>query len=415
MKDVFKLVRENWPLFFGLSMIMIGNGLQGTLLGVRATIEDFSFISTGVIMSAYFAGYFIGSGFVPKLVRDVGHIRVFTALASLASTTVLFNGLFVEPITWTIVRLVAGLAYAGMFIVVESWVNDISHNKIRGKLMACYTICGFGSMFFGQFLMNVASPEGMSLFVLTSVLVSLALLPISLSKRPGPKIKTPKPISFKELFDISPTAMIGVCVAGFAGASIMTIGPVYAISSGMSVSQTSFFIAVYILGGILGQIPVGLLSDKVGRRTTIIMICIATIFVAILSAVFAHNFLWLYILFGFLGCFTASLYPVCSAYTNDRLEKDQLVGASSRVIIVSGAGSLTGPIVTSIAMTIAGPLAFFYTISVLFMIYTVFTMGRVSIRPAVPLDEQSDFVSTPARLTSMTANMVTAATKHSID
>ena len=250
-------------------MIMIGNGLQGTLLGVRATIEDFSFISTGVIMSAYFAGYFIGSGFVPKLVRDVGHIRVFTALASLASTTVLINGLFVEPITWTIVRLGGGSCLCGDVYFV-GWVNDISHNKIRGKLMACYTICGFGSMFFGQFLMNVASPEGMSLFVLTSVLVSLALLPISLSKRPGPKIKTPKPISFKELFDISPTAMIGVFVAGFAGASIMTIGPVYAISSGMSVSQTSFFIAVYILGGILGQIPVGLYRIRLaaGRQSS---------------------------------------------------------------------------------------------------------------------------------------------------
>jgi len=406
MNDVFKILRANWPLFFGLSMIMIANGLQGTLLGVRATIEDFSYFSTGAIMSSYFAGFFLGSRYVPNLVSKVGHIRVFTALASLASGTVLINGLIVEPVTWVIVRLVAGFAYAGMGIVVESWVNSRSNNKIRGKLMGVYVICGFGSMFFGQFLMNVADPQGIALFAIASLLVSIAVIPLSLSARPAPDITTAKPISLKALIKASPTALMGIFVAGITGAAIMTIGPVFAIESGMSVAQTSMFIAIYILGGVLGQIPLGQLSDKIGRRSVIIVICVATLILTPLCAFFHEDYYILCGLFAMLGFFTAALYPVCSAYTHDRLTKDQMVGASSRVIIVSGLGSLSGPILVSIGMTFFGPIAFFLMPFIVFTIFTFLVLGRSIINPALPLAKQTSFILMPMRATSMTANLV---------
>ena len=406
MNDVFKILKDNWPLFFGLSMIMIGNGLQGTLLGVRASIEGFSYIWTGVIMSSYFGGYFFGCMIVPGLVKNVGHIRVFTALASLASASVLFNGVFINPVTWTIVRLISGLAYAGMFIVVESWLNDISNNKVRGKLMGAYIISGFGSMFFGQFLMNVAPPEEVTLFILTSVLVSIALVPIALSKRPAPEIQTPEPLSLLELYNISPTAVVGVFIAGVVGAAIMTIGPVYALDSGMSISQISLFIAIYILGGVLGQIPIGQLSDKIGRRPTILVVCVATIFMSVLCALFSRNYYVLLALFALLGFFAASLYPVCAAYTNDHLKKEQFIAASSRVIIVSGMGSLTGPLLASVSMMVAGPDAFFWFITASFVIYTAIVFGRTLIAPALPIKQQGEYMAMPSRITPMTPTLV---------
>jgi len=193
---------------------MVGNGLQGTLLGVRATIEGFDPAAIGFVMSLYYAGYLAGSRYAPKLIKRVGHIRVFTALASLASTTVLFHGIFTDILFWSVMRIITGFAYAGLYIVVESWLSDISTKKTRGTLYSIYQVIGYGGMVLGQFALNIADPETIYLFVTTSVLVSLALVPISLSSRPAPFFTEPEPISFKRLSAVSPLGIGGVFVDG---------------------------------------------------------------------------------------------------------------------------------------------------------------------------------------------------------
>lgn len=386
-------------------MIMLGSGLQSTLLGVRATIEDFSFLATGLIMSAYYVGYLTGSLYVPTLVKNVGHIRVFSALASLASATVLLNGIFVYPLSWLVVRLITGLAYAGMLIVVESWLNDLSNNKNRGKILAAYMIVTYGAMFFGQFLLNVASPAGLTLFVLTSILVSIALLPISLSTRPAPKIEAPKRVNIKTIFAASPTGTTGVLVAGMIGATLLTMGPVFASESGLETSEIALFMATIILGGICGQMPFGLLSDVIGRRFVIIMISLCTIINFAICYEFSSHLPILYLGLFFGGAFALSLYPISMAYTNDFLRKDQFVGASATLILLTGTGSFIAPFACSILMTTFGYNVYFLFISGICVPYLAFILYRMTLNPTMPVEDQGDYISMPARSTVMTAQL----------
>jgi MFS family permease len=254
---MIRTLSKSWPLFFGLALIMVGNGLQGTLLGIRASIEGFDTKTIGLIMSLYYLGFLGGSYYVPKLVGKVGHIRVFTALASLASTTVLLHGLYPDPWLWALIRAFTGFAYAGLYIVVESWLNDISTNKNRGRVMSLYLLITNAGLVLGQFLLNVASPEVIDLFIMTSILVSIALLPISLSSRPAPIFEEPHPVSLKSLYKISPLGLIGCLGIGITNGTMFSMGAVYATDIGLSLPQISVFMAAYILGGVFFQITVG--------------------------------------------------------------------------------------------------------------------------------------------------------------
>ncbi len=393
-----KAVLSNWPLFFGLTMIMVGNGLQGTLLGVRASLEGFDALTTGFIMSFYYFGFLLGSWLSPRFIRNVGHIRVFAALASLASTTVLIHGIVVDPWIWCIIRIFTGFSYAGLYIVIESWLNDASDNKSRGRVMAAYMFLCYLGMILGQLLMNIASPNDMELFVITSILVSLALLPISLSTRPAPVLKVPKVINIRELYRQSPLGVVGMAVSGMIVSVLFSIGPVYTTTIGYDVSQTSFFIAFLILGGICGQVPIGWLSDRFDRRLVLTGVML---FIGVLSSIAylapANNIPLAYVLIFFLGCLTLTIYSLALAHTNDHLEKEQIMSASASMVLANGAGASISPILVSFLMENVGIEAFYSTISVISFCMFVFALYRMGTSESVPLEHQGAYILTPMR------------------
>ncbi len=388
----------SWPLFFGLAMIMIGNGLQGTLLGVRATLEDFSTLTTGIIMSMYYAGFLAGSWLVPKLIREVGHIRVFAALASLASTTVLLHGIFPDPIIWGGVRIFTGFSYAGLYIVIESWLNQAATNKTRGQMLALYLIILYIGMALGQFLLNIADPKDIELFVLTSVLVSFALLPIALSSRPAPHFEEPAPVALKKLYKSSPLGIIGVIGSGITGAALFGIAAVYAAEIGMSVAQISTFMAAFIFGGILFQVPIGWLSDRFDRRRVLIVVTALSALLCFLTyGISGMSITGLIVCMLLLGGVSLSIYALALAHTNDHLEQNEIVAASATLVLLNGGAAILGPVSVTALMNAFGPDLFFLSLGATFLLVTLFGIYRMQVRDAVPLEEQGDHVAMHAR------------------
>lgn len=388
-----KTLMTSWPLFFGLAMLMIGNGLQGTLLGVRANIEGFSTMTIGLIMSLYYVGFLLGSIWVPKLIQSVGHIRVFAALASLASGAVLFHGVFKDPVIWCVVRVFTGFAYAGLYIVIESWLNQAASNENRGKIMALYLIILYSGMAVGQFLLNVADPAQVELFVLTSVLVTLAVLPISLSSRPAPAFVTPERVSIKKLYQISPLGIAGVMISGFASSALFSIGPVYASAMGLSVVQISAFMASFIIGGVALQAPIGWLSDKFDRRKILIGVSGATgaaCLIAYVASLISATALIM--VMPLIGGTALAIYGLSISHTNDHLQGGQIIAASATLILLNGGISIIGPFSATGAMSLLGTNVFFMYVGIIYLGLMAFGLYRARKAPPVPLDEQGNFV-----------------------
>ncbi|MGI9311209.1 MAG: MFS transporter, partial [bacterium] len=272
-------MRATWALLVGIGFMMLGNGLQGTLLGLRATIEGFPTFTTGVMMSGYFVGIFIGSVLAPRLVGRVGHIRVFAALASTASISILLHVVYVHPLTWTVMRLITGISYAGLYVVTESWLNDRAGNESRGKLLSIYMVIVTLGLGVGQFGLNLADPKDADLFILVSVVVSFGLIPMLLTARPAPAFEISGKMSLPQLFRASPLAVISNALTGVAHGTIFGLGAVYAAQKGFDTELISIFMACFLFGGLLFQWPLGLLSDRIDRRA--IMAAMAGLAVAL--------------------------------------------------------------------------------------------------------------------------------------
>lgn len=397
-----KILFSVWPLFVGIAMLMVGNGLQNTLLGVRATMESFPTYATGIIMSMYYVGFLLGSHYTPKLIRGVGHIRVFAALASIGSITVLFHGLFPSELVWIFVRMLTGFCFAGLYIVIESWLNNAVDNKMRGQMMATYLVILYGSMAAGQYLLNLADPKGMDLFVVSSILVSFAVLPVVLSANAAPVFEKGEKVSMKQLWQSSPLGVFGLFASGMASACLFSIGPVYAAGEGFTLAQISTFMAVTIVGGVMLQFPIGWLSDKYDRRRVLIAVSALTALACLLAIPMAEiGITALYLAMFLIGGTALTIYGLSSAHTNDHLTPPQIVAASATMILVNGIGSIIGPVVSTGMMNMLGPWALFATMAVMYGSISVFGLYRTLRRPSVPLAEQGNYVLQPGPSTGI--------------
>ena len=389
---MLKIMSSTWPLFFGLSLIMLGNGLQGTLLGIRATMEGFDTSVTGLIMSGYFIGLIIGCYYVPRMIEKVGHVRVFGALASLASVSILVQGIWIDPFFWWGMRLVTGFSYAGLYIVTESWLNDASDNDTRGQMLSIYMITTLGSMAGGQFLLNVAPPEQIELFILTSLLISLAVVPLLISATRGPTLDTPESASVFQLFNVSPLGVFGMFASGISVGAFFGMGAVYTTNLGFSVKEVSFFMSAVILGGFISQYPLGWLSDRFGRRHVILNTCM---FGAILGYYAAFNAAtgWAFYAFATLiGGMIMPLYALCSAHINDYLSPKQMVAASGTIVFINAAGATVGSPIAAISMKYFGSAAFYGTIATTMLAVVLYTLWRSRQRDALQEEDLGDFV-----------------------
>lgn len=391
-----------WALLLGIALLKLSIGLHGSLLGLRATLEGFSAGSTGLVMSAYFLGFLVSFLVTPKLIMRVGHVRVFAALASLASVAVLLHAIFVNSVAWGFFRLVTGFCYAGLYMVAESWLNDKANNETRGRILSIYMLVQFVGMAGGQLLLNVADPEGFKLFVLVSALVSLALVPILLSVAPVPHFETTSHIGLKTLFSLAPLGVSGAFGSGLASGALLAMGSFYATKIGFSVGETSLFMGAAILGGGILQWPIGRLSDHINRRTVItVTTFLAAITAAWASMVSIHPGPLLFGVIAIYGGFSLPLYSLCSATTNDNLNKDQMIASGSALILISGVGSVLGPILVAQFMTLMGPSGFFWFFVVVHSLVGLFAIFRMTVKAPIPVEDQAEYMSIPPRGTPM--------------
>lgn len=382
-----------WPLLLGIGVLTTSNGLQGMLLSLRAQLEGFPVEITGIIMAMYYAGFLIGCRYIPPLISSVGHIRVFAALASMASTTVLLHGVFINPWAWIPIRLMTGFCFSGLFIIAESWLNKIANKSQRGTIFSAYVSIVYGGLFTGQFLVNLAPLDSMYLFILISVMISFALAPITLTNTRTPGYQKPANISFKELMKISPLALSGVFTAGLCNGTMLSLGPVYADSIGIEKSSIAIFMGIYILGNTTLPLIIGPISDRVDRRGIITFAGI----MAIGCTAFLTYYEYSYVLIYALGGMLTSLYSVSITHMNDQIKKAQIVSASRALILLNSAGSMIGPIVAGILLAHWGAFSFFST-----MCLYLTTLLAITIYRAVVGDE-IERKHTFAHIPSMTA------------
>ena len=382
-------LRGAWTLLFGIALLALGNGLQGTLLGVRASLEEFGPVVTGVVMSAYSVGLLVGSFETPKLISQVGHIRVFAAFASVISTAALIFSVLVTPVTWLLLRFVSGICMSGLYIVAESWLNQASSNEDRGKLLSVYMTITFLFMGIGQLLMNVADPSGFILFILVSALVSIALVPISLARTEAPRAETPKPIGIAQIYRRSPLAVVACFGNGLAQSAFFSMGAVYCTLQGFSIAEISILMGLPLIGVVLSQYPMGILSDRFDRRTilTIFTFLSAGLALACLAAA-KVSFIGLAAAIAVFGSISLPLYSLAIAHANDHMETDELLGAAGKLVLLFGVGASAGPFIAGAAMQQVGPQGFFLYLSATYVLIGVFAVYRMTQREAVPLEEQ---------------------------
>jgi MFS family permease len=388
------MISTTWPLLLGMGVLMLGAGLQGTLLGFRATLEGFPAPVTGAIMSCYYVGYLLGTFGAPRLVRKVGHIRVFAALAAVASAIILVQGSFVNAALWAIMRLASGVCFAGIYVVAESWLNAGASRSNRGTLLALYMLTLYVGLGSAQYLLPLSDPTTAGPFMLVSILISLAMIPIVVFSHHSPEIHVPMKVRYRDLYRNSPLGVVAVAVSGMITATIFGMGPVYASLSGLDTLGAATFMAVSILSGTLTQYPTGRLSDRMDRRTVIAIVCTIATFSAGSIVVFPQmpHFLFL-IMTGMFSAFVLTLYSLAVSHVNDKLEPGQMVAASSALLSLNGMAAAIGPFLVGSLMKAFGPRAYFEALAILTGTLTIYDLWRKLRRGATPPSQKGPFIT----------------------
>ena len=390
---MFLVLRSSWPLLLGMCLLMLGNGLQGTLLGIRGGIEGFSTFSMSIVMAAYFAGFLGGSRLAPEMIRRVGHIRVFAALGSFISAILILFPTITDPIAWTILRVAIGFCFSAVYVTAESWLNNAATNETRGQSLSLYMIVQMAGIIGAQGIVALGDPSGFVLFIIPSVLVSLSFAPILLSVSPTPPFETTKPMSLLALYRFSPLGCVGMFLLGGVFSAQFGMAAVYGTQAGLSVGEISTFIAVIYIGGLLLQYPIGWASDKMDRRLLICGVSFVGGIASAVGAVFGHVFVVLLGVSFLIGGMSNPLYALLLAYTNDYLEHEDMAAASGGMLFINGLGAIAGPLVTGWLMGVFGPPGFWLIISALMLLIGVYALYRMTQRASTPVGDAAAYVS----------------------
>ena len=375
-------LRDAAPLLVSVGLVLAGGGLAATLIGTRAGVEGFQPTVVGIVLAGYYAGYVGGSLYAPSAINRVGHVRVFAGVASLASAAVLLHVVFINPVTWFLLRGIVGLCISALYVVCETWLNAVATNRLRGGLMATYMIVVSGSLLIGQLLFSLVGPGGFVPFILSAILVSLAVIPVSLTPFPAPKLVEPTPISIRHVVKIAPLGALGAAAAGFIGAGMLSAGVVYATAAGFNRFATGAFVGAALAGGVALQLPLGSWSDRVDRRIVMAVTAFVAAAVAVVaSQVTTDRRLVLIALTTVAGGSAFPIYSLSVAHLNDYLDDALTVAAGARMILINGVGAIAGPIVGSMAVGLISPGSLYLVLAGAYVIvggYAVFRMTRRS-------------------------------------
>ena len=407
-----KEVKKSWALFIGIGTMMIAHGLQMQIMGIRSVLEDFSVFTTGIFMSGYYVGYFVGSRTTPNFVSKVGHIRVFAAFASLASLSALVAVVYVNPFMWTISRFITGISLVSCYVVTESWLNDRATNRNRGQLLSAYMMVIYFGLAIGMLLLNVSKPEDYEPFILVSILLSVALVPILLTKRPAPKFKKIETISIKELYNISPLGSLSSFFTGIIHAAFFSLISVYATLAKFTLTETSILLFIATIAGVIGQGPIGYFSDTFDRRKVIVVTTFGSCFFAFISILtsndpiqniyymdeFSFRKIIFFISVGLYSSLCLPLFSLNLAHTNDFVPKSKFVAAGGGLQFIFGVGAISGPILCSIFMEWFGINGLFIFLIIAHAIIGGFGLYRMKVRETVE-NPDSTFTPVPATIT----------------
>jgi MFS family permease len=393
---MLSVIRSSWALLLGVMLLMIGNGVQGTLLGIRGSIEGMTTTEMSFVMSAYFIGFLFGSRMTPEMIRRVGHVRVFAALGSLISAVLVLYPLSPDPWAWALMRVVIGFSFSGVYITAESWLNNASSNETRGQALSLYMIVQMIGIIASQGLLNLADPAGFALFIVPSVLVSLAFTPILLSVAPAPSFERTQPLSFVRLYRASPLGCVGIFLLGGIFSAQFGMASVWGTEVGLTVPQISMFVAAIYVGGMVFQYPIGWASDRYGRRQLVLALAALGALATVLPSATGLPFPVLLIVAVLLGGITNPLYALLLAYTNDFLDNADMAAASAGLIFLNGLGAISGPIITGWLMERYGPGGFFLIMCILFAALAGYAAWRMTRRRVLGTSQGGIAVMSPA-------------------
>lgn len=397
------VLKTAWPLLLGMGVLMLGAGLQSTLLGVRASLESFSTTAIGIVMSCYYIGFLFGTTLAPRLIQHVGHVRVFAAFAAVAAVAALSQAVFVHPVPWATARLLTGLCFAGIYVVAESWLNDSATQENRSRLLATYMIVLYGGLGAAQFLLLVSNPQSDIPFMLIAGLICIAIVPLVLSAQPAPAIVMPRAVRFRDLYRRSPLGVVAVAMSGLMSSIVFSLGPVYGRLRGMDNADIATFMAGNILAGVLTQYPVGSLADRLERRAVIAGVCILT--AALASALVAWNampYTLVLVTAALVSGLVLSIYSLGVSHVNDRLEPSEMVAASSALLLLNGAAAVMGPILGGALMERYQSLAYFATLAVLAAALAVYCLWRKTRRAPVPREQRGPYIKAQPETSAVT-------------
>jgi MFS family permease len=377
---MLQVLGSSWALLLGILLLMIGNGLQGTLLGIRGGIEGFTTFEMSVVMSAYFAGFLVASRVTPELIRRVGHVRVFAALGSFISAVLILYPVAADPWAWTLLRAVIGFCFCGVYITSESWLNNAASNENRGKALSLYLLAQMAGIVAAQGILVLGDPGGFVLFIIPSVLVSISFAPILLNAAPSPAFESTKPMSLPNLIRVSPLACMGMFLLGGVFAAQFGMSAVWGTQAGLTVPQISLFVTVIYVGGLVLQYPIGWISDRMDRRQLILILSVLGGIGGLIGAV-AGGVFGLYLVAGFvIGGLSNPLYALLLAYANDYMAREDMPAASAGFLFINGTGAIAGPLVTGWIMGAVGSWGYFLFIGLLMFGLAGYTAWRMQRR-----------------------------------
>lgn len=400
---MFQVISSSWALLLGMFMLMIGNGLQGTLLGLRGEHEGFSTFEISIVMSAYFVGFLGASRLAPLMLRSVGHVRVFAAFGSTISAVLILYPEMTEPWAWVLGRVIIGFCFCGVYITAESWLNDAASNENRGKALSLYMIVQMAGIILAQYLLVLSDFKGYTLFIISSVLVSMSFAPMLMSNRPTPAFATTKPLSMRRLVAASPLACMGMFLLGGVFAAQFGMSAVYGSRAGLTVGQISLMVSVTYLAALLLQYPIGWLSDRYDRRKLIMGLALAGGLGSVLSFVLPGHLGLILLSAAAVGGTSNPLYALLIAYANDYLDREDMAAASGGLLFINGLGAISGPLILGWLMDNIGPTGFWAFIAVLMLGLAGYAAWRMTRRAAISNPDRASYVPIHAAGTTVAA------------
>lgn len=370
-----RIVAAQGSLILGISLVQLVNGYMGTLVGVRVASAGADPLETGIVTSAFFFGYAIGSVRCKDIIQRSGHIRAFAAFAALVAIGILGLALYFHAVPWTIFRLMMGFGCAGLFVATESWLSAKSSPASRGRVFSIYMVATYLTFGGSQFALLLASPGGTLLFELGAMVLCIALILVATMRSEQPLAAAPVRLRAGEVLRAAPVAVVGCLVAGINSGAFFALVPVFGQTRGLPLIEISSYIALAIFGGMLLQVPVGKLSDRFDRR--LVAGSCALAFAALAVAIpWARGTVLLEPLWLLLGGFMSVIYPVCVAHANDRMPAERAIAVSGRLILISGIGSALGPLLGSAVMSAYGVIGLFHFMAAVAGLFAIMALGR---------------------------------------